>query len=144
MRREPLGVKGRRVLLEPQRLVRQPVHADDHRGRHAGRLEGPAPPRDPLAVAGEHDRPGRIRRDVHRDLPATVVVERLGDKLSGCPGRTRRFRPSSGTARAVGCAVIHCRAPFFENSYLDRSRPPETPAGRRWHLAGTHDPSPGA
>jgi hypothetical protein len=38
--------------------------------------------RDPLTVTGEHDCLGRIRRDVHRDLPATVVLEPLGDKLS--------------------------------------------------------------
>jgi hypothetical protein len=127
--REPLRVKDRRVLLEPQRLIRQPVHANDHRGRQAGRLEGPAPPRHSPAVAGEHDRPGRIRRDVHRDLPATVVAERLGDKLSGCRAGKRRFRPSSGTARAVGCAVIHCRAPSSDSRHLDRSRARETPAG---------------
>jgi len=43
MGREPFRVKDRRVLLEPQRLIRQPVHADNHRGPHAGRLEEPAP-----------------------------------------------------------------------------------------------------
>ena len=84
--------------MEPQRLVGQPVYTDDHRGRYVGRLEEPAPLRDQLTVTGEHDCLGRIRRDVHRDLPTTVVVERLGDELSryrvglvihGCTSRIR-------------------------------------------------------
>lgn len=41
--REPLRIKARRVLMEPQRLVGQPVYTDDHRGRHVGRLERSAP-----------------------------------------------------------------------------------------------------
>ena len=48
-----------------QRLVGEPVDADDHRGRYVGRLEDLAPLRDQLTVAGEHDRLGRGRRDVH-------------------------------------------------------------------------------
>ena len=68
--------------MEPQRLIGQPVDTDDHRGRYVGRLEDSAPLRDQLAVTGEHDCLGRVRRDVHRDLPATVVLERLGDELS--------------------------------------------------------------
>jgi len=75
------------------------VYTDDHRGRHVGRLEVPAPLRDPLTVTGEHDCLGRIRRDVHRDLPPTVVLERLGDKLSCYRVSTRRFRQCFGTAR---------------------------------------------
>src|SRR5215471_1571040 len=67
--------------MEPQRLVGQAVNTDDHRGRYAGRLEDFAPLRDQLTVTGEHDCFGRICRDVHRDLPATVVIERLGDEL---------------------------------------------------------------
>src|SRR5262249_46583765 len=42
----------------------------------------PAPLRDQLTVTGEYDRLGRIWRDVHRDLPTTVVVEPLGDKFA--------------------------------------------------------------
>ena len=68
--------------MEPQRLIGQPVYTDDHRGRYVGRLEVTAPLRDQLTVTGEHDGLGRIRRDVHRDLPTTVVLERLGDELS--------------------------------------------------------------
>ena len=41
--------------MEPQRLIGQPVHTDDHRGRYVGRLEHSAPRRDQLTVAGEHD-----------------------------------------------------------------------------------------
>ena len=61
--------------MEPQLLIGQPVYTDDHRGRYVGRLEEPAPLRDPLTVTGEHDCLGRTRRDVHRDLPTSVVVE---------------------------------------------------------------------
>jgi len=118
VRREPLRVKDRRVLLQPQRLIRQPVHPDDHHRRHAGRLEGPAPPRDSLAIAGEHHRPGRLRRDVHRDRPAAVVVKRLGDKLSGGQVGLRRSRQCPGTVGAVG-VVIHCWAPFSETRHSD-------------------------
>ena len=75
----------------------------------------------PWPSPAKHDRPGRIRRDVHRDLPAAVVVEGLGDKFSGCPAGTWRFRQCSGTARAVGWVVIHCRASFFESRGLDPS-----------------------
>jgi hypothetical protein len=41
-----------------------------------------APLGDQLTVTGEHDCLGRICRDVHRDLPTTVVIECLGDDLS--------------------------------------------------------------
>src|SRR6516225_9910137 len=68
--------------MEPQRLIGQAVNTDDHGGRYLGRLEDSAPLRDQLTVTGEHDCLGRICRDVHRDLPATVVIERLGDDLS--------------------------------------------------------------
>ena len=88
-----------RVDAHPGRASHQPaashrpaVYTDDHRGRYVGRLEDSAPLRDQLTVTGEHDRLGRIRRDVHRDLPATVVLERLGDELS-LDGRHRRWPP---------------------------------------------------
>ena len=84
--------------MEPQRLVGRPVHADDHRRRYVGRLEEPAPLRDQLTVTGEDDRLGRIRRDVHRDLPTTVVLERLGDQLSRHRVSARRFRRFCGSA----------------------------------------------
>jgi hypothetical protein len=68
--------------MEAQRLIGQPVCTDDHRGRYGGRLEVSSPLRYELAVTGEHDCLGRIRRDVHRDLPTTVVLEPLGDEFS--------------------------------------------------------------
>ena len=68
--------------MEPQRLIGQPVDTDDHRGRYVGRLEDPPHCEIRLTVTGEHDCLGRIRRDVHRDLPTTVVLECLGDELS--------------------------------------------------------------
>jgi hypothetical protein len=71
--------------VEPQHLISQPVDADDHRGRHVGRLEVPTPLRDQLPVASEHDCCGPTGRAVHRDLATTVVAERLGDELS-CHG----------------------------------------------------------
>ena len=74
--------------VEPRRLVVEAVHTHDHRGRHVERCEVAAPLRDQLAVAGEHDRLGPTRRDVHRDLTATVVLERLGDARS--PARRHR------------------------------------------------------
>jgi hypothetical protein len=40
------------------------------------------PPRDQLTVTGEHNRLRRIRRDIHRDLPPAVVLERLRDELT--------------------------------------------------------------
>jgi hypothetical protein len=45
---------------------------------------------------GEHDCHGRGRRDVHRDLPSTVVLERLGNKLP--------------RDRGDDCFVLHSRA----------------------------------
>ena len=68
--------------MEPQHLGRQPVNADDHRGRDVGRLEVPAPLRDQLAVTSEHDCVGPTGREVHRNLATTVVAEGLGDELS--------------------------------------------------------------
>lgn len=95
------------------------MYADDHRGRHAGRLEEPAPLRDPLSVAREHDRPGRIWRDVHRNPPATVVAERLGDQFSRYRVGARRSGQCSGTA-ATGYVVVHRRTPYLKSRRLDR------------------------
>src|SRR4051812_20261990 len=61
------------------------MDADDHRGWDAGRLQGAAPGRDQLAVAGEDDRLGRGGRHMDRDLAAAVVVEGLGDQVAGWP-----------------------------------------------------------
>src|SRR5215470_19348319 len=63
---------------------------DDHRGRYVGRLKDTAPLRNQLAITGEHDCPGRLWRDIHRDLPAAVVPKRLGDELSP-DGHCRRL-----------------------------------------------------
>src|ERR1700728_4509134 len=70
--------------MDPQRLVVQAMCTDDHGGRQVGRLEDVAPRRDQRAVAGENDGLGRSRRDIRRDLPATVVFECLGDELARC------------------------------------------------------------
>src|ERR1700733_15429653 len=64
------------------------MRTDDHRGRYAGRLKDTAPLRNQLAITGEHDCLGRLRRDIHRALPATVVLKCLGDELS-CDGHCR-------------------------------------------------------
>jgi hypothetical protein len=80
--REPCRVKDRRVLLQPQHLVVQPMGTDNHGRRPAGGLKDAAPLRDQLAVTGEHHCLRRNWRDVHRHRPAAVVVERLGDQLS--------------------------------------------------------------
>jgi pimeloyl-ACP methyl ester carboxylesterase len=69
------------AVMEPQYLIVQPVGTDDHGSWHVGGLKNTAPLRDQLAVTGEHDCLGRNRRDVHRHLPTTIVVERLGDEL---------------------------------------------------------------
>ena len=57
------------------------MYTDDHCGRYVGLLEQPAPLRDSLTVTGEDDCFGRVRWNAHRDLPSTVALERLGDKL---------------------------------------------------------------
>jgi len=68
--------------MEPKRLVGEPVCTDDHRGGYVRYLEDSAPLLDQLTIAGEHDCLGLVRRDVHRDLPTTVVVDRLSDELT--------------------------------------------------------------
>jgi hypothetical protein len=78
---EPLRFESGRVLLQPQRLVVQPVYADDHRRRYAGRLQDAAPVRDQPAVTREHDCLRWDSRDVDRHGPTAVVLERLGDEL---------------------------------------------------------------
>jgi len=73
--------------MEPQRLIGSSMYTDDHGGRDGGLLQQPAPLRDSLTVAGEDDCFGRVRWNVHRDLPSTVVLERFRDKLSrDCAG----------------------------------------------------------
>src|SRR5689334_14058484 len=73
--------------MEPQRLIGQPMCTNDQCGRYAGLLEQPAPLRDALTVTAEDDCFGRVRWNVHRDLPSTVVLEHLCDKLSrDCAG----------------------------------------------------------
>src|SRR5256885_11935064 len=86
--------------MEPQRLIGQAVNTDDHRGRYVGRLEDSAPLRDQLTVTGEHDCLGRIWRDVHRDLPTTVVLERLGDEFS------RGWLVIHGRARSLNAETL--------------------------------------
>src|SRR5580658_1602472 len=74
------------------------MYPDDHRGWYAGLREELAPLRKPLTVTGKDDCFGWGRWDVHRDLPATVVVECFGDELArGCAGPLAR--------RSVGLAL---------------------------------------
>jgi hypothetical protein len=78
--------------MQPQRLIGEPMDTDDHCRGYVSPLNGFAPLRDQLTVPSEHDRLGRSRRNIHRDLPATVVSdESLGDELT----RDRRQRRSS-------------------------------------------------
>jgi len=58
--------------MQPQRLIGQPMDTDDHCRGYVSRLDGFAPLRDQLTVPREYDGLGRSRRDIHRDLPATV------------------------------------------------------------------------
>jgi hypothetical protein len=92
VRREPFRGKARRILLEAEGLIGHPVNTDNQRGGHVRRLQDLAPLREHLPVTGEHDCLGRIRRDVHRDLPTAVVLERLGDELAD-DRRHRRHGP---------------------------------------------------
>src|SRR5688572_26201642 len=69
--------------MEPQHLIGQPMYTDDHCGRQVRLLEQLAPLRDSLPVTGENDCFRRIPWHVHRDLSSTVVLEHVGDKLSG-------------------------------------------------------------
>jgi hypothetical protein len=61
--------------------------------------------RDPLTVAREHDRLGLVWRDVHRDLPAAVVVERLGDQPARHRVGTRDSGSASGPPPAIGSSI---------------------------------------
>src|SRR5580700_9538982 len=108
--REPLRLKARRVLMEPQRLIGQPMYTDDHCGRCVGLLEQPSPLRDSLTVTGEDECFGRVRWNVHRDLPSTVVLEHLGDKLSrdcadGLGGRS--VGPTRLAVDVIARLVLH-------------------------------------
>src|ERR1039458_1416359 len=96
--------------MEPQRLIGQPVYADDHCGRYVGLLEQPAPLRDSLAVAGEDDCFRRSRWNAHRDLSSTVVLERLGDKLSrDCAGGLGgpSVRLTWPAVDVIACLLLH-------------------------------------
>src|SRR5215831_9714140 len=82
MRSEPLRIELWRILVKPQRLVGNVVHANDHGRRQIRSFKNHAPLRDHLAVTGKYNRLGRIWRDVHRDPPTRVVVERLANEFS--------------------------------------------------------------
>ena len=148
--------------MEPQRLIGQPVDTDDHRGRYVGRLEELAPRRDQLAVAGEHDCLGRSRRDIRRDLPSTVVLERLGDELSRDCADDRSVihgRTLPSEARNASQPVF-CRTFVIQRgsvggypaSYRSRWRDRSRQGGRAQHqrrvpdtlcAAALHQPEPG-
>jgi hypothetical protein len=70
--------------MEPRHLIGQSMYADDHCGRYVGLLEQPASLRDALTVTGEDDGFGRLRWNVHRDLPSAVVLERGASFGVGC------------------------------------------------------------
>src|SRR5271165_7677388 len=93
--------------MESPRLIGQPMHTDDHCGRYVRPLEQTAPLRDCLTVTGEDDCFGRVRWNVHRDLPSTVVLEHLGDKRSRRCAGGLDGRSAGLTWLAVG--VIACR-----------------------------------
>src|SRR5215831_15049756 len=82
MRSEPLRIELWRILVKPQRLVGNAVHANDHGRRQIGGFKNHAPLRDHLAVTGKYNRLGRIWRDVNSDPPTRVVVERLANEFS--------------------------------------------------------------
>src|SRR5579885_1430298 len=82
--------------MEPQRLVDCAVYANDHGRGHIRRFQKPSPRRDHLPVTGEHDRLGRNWRDIHRDLPAIIVVECFSDQLAGDSVGLGRFWPGLG------------------------------------------------
>src|SRR5213078_4797813 len=107
--------------MEPQRLIGQPMYTDDHCGRYVGLLDQPAPLRDSLTVTGEDDCFGRVRWNLHRDLPSTVVLEHLGDQLSrDCTGGLGR-RSVGLTWLAVdviACWLLHGLAFIFRTLKL--------------------------
>src|ERR1700691_3753845 len=74
VRGESFGVEDWRVLVEARHLLGHPMNTDDHRRRNVDRFEEPTPLRKLLTVTCEYDRLGWIRRYVHRDLAAPVVV----------------------------------------------------------------------
>jgi hypothetical protein len=77
--------------MQPQPLIGQPMDTDDHYRGYVSRLNGFAPLRDQLTVPSEHDGLGLSRRDIHRDLPTTVVPD---ETLVDEPTRDRRHRRS--------------------------------------------------
>src|SRR3954464_6646976 len=96
--------------MEPHFLIGQSMYTDDHRRRYGSLLEQPPPPRDRLTVAGEDDCFGRVRWNVHRDLPSTVVLEHPGDKLSRDRARVPGGRSVGLTQVAVDvitCLLLH-------------------------------------
>ncbi len=106
--------------MDPQRLIGQSMDTDDHCGRYVGLLQQPAPLRDSLTVAGEDDRFRRRRWNVYRDLPSTVVLERLRDKLS--PNRVGGLRGRSGgptwlVVDLIACLLLH-RLGFIYSSVV--------------------------
>src|SRR5215467_5855189 len=83
VRTKPDRIERWRILVKPQRLVGRTVRANDHGRRQIRAFKNHAPLRDRLAVTGIYNRLGRVWRDVHRDPPTCVVVERLANKFSG-------------------------------------------------------------
>src|SRR5690242_11511462 len=105
MCRETLRIEHRQILVEPCVVIGETVDTDDHRGRRVGGLEDRGQSRDvPSTVTGEDNGLRGNRRDVHRDLATTVVVERLADELTSSGRHWRALLVGSG-GRPTGTAV---------------------------------------
>jgi hypothetical protein len=109
--------------MESQRLIVQPMYTDDHCGRYGGLRKQLTPLRDFLTVAGEDDCFGPIRWNVYRDLPSTVVLEGLSDKLSrDCAGGVggHSVELTCLAVEVIACLLPHGLA-FTYRSYGCRS-----------------------
>src|SRR5215831_9948081 len=121
--------------MEPPVVVGESVDANDHRGLRVSRLEDLSQPRDmPPTVTGEDDRLDRHRRDVHRDLATTVVLERLGDELSSC-GRHWRWLLVNGGGLLLRRA--RGRPPHLLTAWPSGGRTPNRPAPGLPTVSGT-------
>ena len=128
MRREPFQIKRRRIFMKPQLLIGEPVNAHNDRDRHVEPFEVSTPLWQHLTVPSEHDRLGRIPREVDRDLPPAVVVENLATKFSHeheCIATTSwdRWR-----AREPSISSVQRRHPP-RRSVICRERPANAPPG---------------
>src|ERR1700686_1051389 len=106
--------------MEPQRLFGQPMYTDDHCGPCVCIFEQPAPLRDSLTVTGKDDCFRRLRWNVYRALPATVVLEPLSAKPSqNCGGGLggRSGGPTWLAVDVIACLLLH-RLGFIYSSVV--------------------------